>query len=592
MHIHAMNSQSDTGAAKGLRLLIERLTTRQRRQSIVTALLCLLAAGSEGVGFLLLIPLLALVGISTGDSTRLTNALGLERWGIELNVFSVLALFLGLLGLRQFIVYRQRIELWRVGLDFSHTLRVDLFAALMAVEWRHFAAGTLHRHVQILTHEAHSAGVAAQQCLTLASAVVLAAVQIGVAAWLSMTFTVAALVGLGAFAILLRKYLTRVSSVGRQLTQDTRSLYSVTLNLLPMLRTAKMAGKTADLAELFRDKSERVSATLHRHAINQTASAVTIQLIAAVALAVALVVGVELVGLDALSASVLILIFARLTPLLTQVQQITLSLVHNLPAVSVTLENVTQLRSRAEAPGAVRAEPFVPPRHVIELRSISGGYADGDEGVLRDITLRVPVGALTLVTGATGAGKSTLADIAAGLLRPTAGVIMLDGRTVPQDRLGHWRARVGYVEQAATLFTGTIAENLRWGVGEVDTELLQQVLWATTMDEFIDAVGGMAGSVGEGGAKLSGGQRQRLAIARELLREPSLLILDEATSGLDPATEARILERILGLREDLAVLLISHRPTAREIADHVVELEHGRIKSVAPASEVLVRVQG
>lgn len=587
-----MNSQSDTGAAKGLRLLIERLTTRQRRQSIVTALLCLLAAGSEGVGFLLLIPLLALVGISTGDSTRLTNALGLERWGIELNVFSVLALFLGLLGLRQFIVYRQRIELWRVGLDFSHTLRVDLFAALMAVEWRHFAAGTLHRHVQILTHEAHSAGVAAQQCLTLASAVVLAAVQIGVAAWLSMTFTVAALVGLGAFAILLRKYLTRVSSVGRQLTQDTRSLYSVTLNLLPMLRTAKMAGKTADLAELFRDKSERVSATLHRHAINQTASAVTIQLIAAVALAVALVVGVELVGLDALSASVLILIFARLTPLLTQVQQITLSLVHNLPAVSVTLENVTQLRSRAEAPGAVRAEPFVPPRHVIELRSISGGYADGDEGVLRDITLRVPVGALTLVTGATGAGKSTLADIAAGLLRPTAGVIMLDGRTVPQDRLGHWRARVGYVEQAATLFTGTIAENLRWGVGEVDTELLQQVLWATTMDEFIDAVGGMAGSVGEGGAKLSGGQRQRLAIARELLREPSLLILDEATSGLDPATEARILERILGLREDLAVLLISHRPTAREIADHVVELEHGRIKSVAPASEVLVRVQG
>jgi ABC-type multidrug transport system fused ATPase/permease subunit len=181
-----------------------------------------------------------------------------------------------------------------------------------------------------------------------------------------------------------------------------------------------------------------------------------------------------------------------------------------------------------------------------------------------------------------------LADIAAGLLRPTAGVIVLDGRTVPQDRLGHWRARVGYVEQAATLFTGTIAENLRWGVGEVDTESLQQVLWATTVDEFIDAVGGMAGSVGEGGAKLSGGQRQRLAIARELLREPSLLILDEATSGLDPATEARILERILGLREDLAVLLISHRPTARDIADHVVELEHGRLKTVGPENAAVI----
>jgi ABC-type bacteriocin/lantibiotic exporter with double-glycine peptidase domain len=84
--------------------------------------------------------------------------------------------------------------------------------------------------------------------------------------------------------------------------------------------------------------------------------------------------------------------------------------------------------------------------------------------------------------------------------------------------------------------------------------------------------------VGEGGSELSGGQKQRLAIARELLRKPSLLILDEATSGLDPATESKVLERIVGLDAGLAVLLISHRPNARDIANHVVELENGRIR--------------
>jgi ATP-binding cassette subfamily C protein len=587
-----MKSQVTAGATQGLRLLVGRLRSSHKRQAIVTALLCLLVAGSEGIGILLLIPLLALVGISTDDSDRWSGVLGFDRWAFGANIYGVLALFLILLALRQLIVYRQRVMLSRLGLDFSHSLRTELFAGLTAAEWRHFAAGALDRHVQILTHETHIAGVAAQQCLTLASATLLCVVQIGIAAWLSMTFTLAALAGLGALALLFRRHLTTVSRLGRELTANNRSLYSITLNLLPMLRTAKMAGNTSELAQRFRDRSAEVGHTLGRNVRSQTASAVMVQLIAAMALAVALVLGVEVMGLDALSVSALILIFARLTPLLTQTQQVALQLAHYLPAVALTLESIAEWR-RFEEPNAAQREALARPRHSIELRNVSGGPSDADgEPFLRDITLAIPIGALTLLTGPTGSGKSTLADIVAGLLRPMSGSILLDGRVLPYEQVAQWRMRVGYVEQAAALFTGTVEENLRWGLPECAPAELERALWASAADEFVATPAALEKSVGEGGHELSGGQRQRLAIARELLRKPSLLILDEATSGLDPATESRVLERIIGLGEGLAVLLISHRPSARAIAHQVVELEHGRIRNVVQAAQRRSIAQG
>ena len=587
-----MKSHVSAPATWGFRSLVRRLASSHRRQSVVTALLCLLVAGTEGIGILLLIPLLALVGISTGGSDQWSGVLGFDRWTFGANIYGVLALFLILLALRQLVVYRQRVMLSRLGLEFSHALRTELFARLTAAEWQHFRAGAFDRHVQILTHETHIAGVAAQQCLTLASAALLCLVQIGIATWLSVPFTLAALAGLGGLALLFRRHLTKVSRLGRELTANNRSLYSITLNLLPMLRTAKMAGNTSELAQRFSDRSAEVGETLGRNVRSQTASAVMVQLVAAIALAVALVLGVEVMGLDALSVSALILIFARLTPLLTQTQQVALQLAHHLPAVALTLENIAEWR-RFEEPNATEREALARPRHAIELRDVSGGPSDGgSEPFLRDITLAIPIGALTLVTGPTGSGKSSLADIVAGLLRPMSGVIMLDGRTLSSEQTAQWRTRVGYVEQAAALFTGTIDENLRWGLPECVPAELERALWAADADEFVTTPAALERPVGEGGHELSGGQRQRLAIARELLRKPSLLILDEATSGLDPATESRVLERIIGLGEDLAVLLISHRPGVREIADQVVELERGRILSVVRPADRRSRAQG
>jgi ABC-type bacteriocin/lantibiotic exporter with double-glycine peptidase domain len=276
------------------------------------------------------------------------------------------------------------------------------------------------------------------------------------------------------------------------------------------------------------------------------------------------------------------------------VQQLALHLAHHLPAVGLTVETIAEWQRAAEMPNVAQRTPLPRPRRTIELRNVSGGRS-GDESnpFLRHIGLRMPIGALTLVAGPTGSGKSTLADIAAGLLRPTEGIIVLDGGSVPHDRLAQWRTHVGYVEQAATLFTGTIKENLRWGLPDCEPAELERALWASAADEFIGiSPAELERSVGEGGSELSGGQRQRLAIARELLRKPSLLILDEATSGLDPASEATVLERILSLGDGPAVLLITHRLTARNLAYQVIELENGRIKSVRPGSRAFVGISG
>ena len=179
---------------------------------------------------------------------------------------------------------------------------------------------------------------------------------------------------------------------------------------------------------------------------------------------------------------------------------------------------------------------------------------------LADLNLTIEAGSTTAIVGVSGAGKSTLADLVLGLLRPDRGRVLIDDVALDPAHLPAWREQIGYVAQDTFLFHDTVRANMRWACPEAtDADILEAFRQAAA-DRFVAALPqGLDTVLGDRGMRLSGGERQRLALARALLRKPSLLILDEATSALDSDNERLILQSIQALHGRVAIVIISHR---------------------------------
>ena len=215
-------------------------------------------------------------------------------------------------------------------------------------------------------------------------------------------------------------------------------------------------------------------------------------------------------------------------------------------------------------------------------------FAYGDEAVLRDIDVAVEGGTTVGVVGPTGAGKSTLLKLLPRLYDPEAGVVRIDGQDVRSVTLRDLRQSIGYVSQEPFLFYGTVAENIRYGTFDATDAEIEQAAERAQAGEFIRKLPeGFDTLVGERGVKLSGGQRQRLAIARTMLKDPEILILDEATSAVDTETEALIQASLQEFAADRMTFVIAHRLSTIRNAARILVLDDGRIVEDGSHEELL-----
>jgi ATP-binding cassette subfamily C protein len=186
-----------------------------------------------------------------------------------------------------------------------------------------------------------------------------------------------------------------------------------------------------------------------------------------------------------------------------------------------------------------------------------------------------------VIAGHSGTGKTTVADLIIGLFRPQRGTIYIDDTSLDQLNLHAWRNLLGYVPQEMFLFHDTIYKNISLGDENLSRADVEAALRLAGAWDFISgSQSGMDTVVGERGSKLSGGQRQRLALARALVRKPKLLILDEATTALDPETEKAICQTLEQIKGDMTILAISHQPAIMEIADKIYYLRSGIINEL------------
>lgn len=227
----------------------------------------------------------------------------------------------------------------------------------------------------------------------------------------------------------------------------------------------------------------------------------------------------------------------------------------------------------------------------IEFDHVSFKYKkDAEEEVLADITLNIPAGSTFGIVGQTGSAKTTLVQLIPRLYDVTKGEIRIDGIPVKNYPLEHLRDAIAVVLQKNTLFSGSLIDNLRWGKEDASMEEIREACRISCADEFIDRLSdGYDTEMGQGGVNVSGGQKQRLCIARAILKEPKVLILDDSTSAVDTATEAKIREMLASRLPDMTKIIIAQRISSVRYADQILILDDGKIADIGTHEELLRR---
>ncbi|THF73327.1 ABC transporter ATP-binding protein [Cohnella fermenti] len=218
------------------------------------------------------------------------------------------------------------------------------------------------------------------------------------------------------------------------------------------------------------------------------------------------------------------------------------------------------------------------------------GYPNSDRHVLSDFSLEVKAGECIALVGASGAGKSTVLNLAIGFSRPSKGRVLLDGIPLDELDMSDYRQRLAVVHQSTVLFSGTIRENITYGLPTVSEEKLEEVIRMTHLRDVIAMLPqGLDTPVGEHGGKLSGGQRQRIAIARALIRDPKIILLDEATSALDNESEYYVQQAMQELIKGRTTFIVAHRLSTIRDADRIVVMKMGRCVEIGTYDELMAK---
>jgi subfamily B ATP-binding cassette protein MsbA len=249
-------------------------------------------------------------------------------------------------------------------------------------------------------------------------------------------------------------------------------------------------------------------------------------------------------------------------------------------SVFAVLDGPTEPQGGSFAPRRVRGE--------VEFRDVSFEYATENGAVLRQVNLTVPAGSTLAIVGRSGGGKSTLVSLLPRFYDPTSGVVLIDGVDIRDYRLANLRRQMSLVSQEVVLFNESIRNNIVFGASDISEQQLLAAASAAYVMEFAEQLPqGLDTMVGDRGVLLSGGQRQRIAIARALLRDTPILILDEATSSLDTAAERHIQDALDRLVRSRTTLVIAHRLSTIESADRILVMSDGRVVESGAHAELL-----
>ena len=453
--------------------------------------------------------------------------------------------------------------------------RISMVRAVLNASWSYFISQPLGRFTNAVTNESSQSAAVYMNICQFIACILQVLVYFAAAMLVSWVLTVGAIAA-GLFMWLILGYFVGLARrAGQEQAKITKSLSTRIADSLQSIKPLKAMREEERVLSLLKKDAEELKNAQRMQVLSKHFLSTMREPIIVIFLAVGLYASFDYLTIGVASLLTMAVLFHRLVNALGGLQQfyqLTVSsepFFWSLQEIITTAENADENLAKGNAPQFEKE---------IKFENITLKY--GAKTVLDEVDFSIPVGKLIALTGPSGGGKTTIVDLVCGLLTPDNGKITLDGNSLSETSLAEWRKNIGYVPQDVILFHENIYTNVTLGNEKYSHEDVENALkhagawrFINELPEKLDTI------VGERGVKFSGGQRQRIAIARALVRKPKLLVLYEATTALDPETEAAICDTICSLAPDVTVFAISHQPAITKVADRTYYLENGKIKN-------------
>lgn len=542
-------------------------------------LACLLLASiSEALGIGTLLPAAnSILGNNdhTATGTSLAIKTAIESLGITASLGNLLIIIVALLVLKSIISFGALSYSGITGARVAINLRRKLIRSIFEARWSFYTDQSGGRFANAISNDATRAGDAYQFAATVVAGIVQLAAYAAVAILIDWRIALLGAVA-GAILTFAMNALIRISKTSGY--KQTDRVSNLTIDMVDMLNNIK-ALKSMDRYKplvvglsglLKRIKRSLINIQLAKQGVAQGSEALVNIMTGTVAYTAYALFHSTLPELM-VTGIVFFQIVSNLTKLQKQVQ----SAVLIESSYVRTLELIKRAEEQQEGHTGT-SQPVI--GQGCRFKSVA--FAHDKTPVISNATFDIPANKITVLQGSSGSGKTTLIDLLIGFNTAQKGKILIGGRPIETIDIKAWRRGIGYVPQDLMLFHDTIRENIGLSDPDISTDAILAALEQAGAKDFINALPeGIETNVGEMGGRLSGGQRQRIALARALVTNPKILILDEVTSALDPETEAEIVSNIAHLRGRYTIVAITHRPAWTKIADRLYTVSKGHVSS-------------
>ena len=547
-------------------------------RSLLMVALLIFAGLAEGVGLLTLLPVLEIaVGAGGEEPSQIGQIVGevLERVGLSPTLGILLTLIVVAMSLKGVFRWLAMKQVGYAVAQMATDLRLRMLRALMTARWSHFAKHPSGHFANSISTEAHRASGAYRQACAALAGMIQAGVYLLVVFLISWQVALITIFVGGGVVFLLRGFVGMAREAGSTQTRVMKQLIWRLSDALPGIKPVKAMGRENQLLPLLEEEANEFNQAQRGQVLASESLRAFQEPILVLVIAIGLF-GIITWGAQSFSSIlVMVFLFYRVVGQVNGLQ----SMYQDVTVGESAFWSMHELIEKAEEAREISTGNRPPPSITQGIRFDKVSFSYGSTPILTDVQMVIPAGQFVAIAGVSGAGKTTLVDMIPGLHRPDSGTIYLDDTPLNEVDLNAWRSRIGYVPQETLLFDGSIYRNVTLGDSSIERTAVVEALKGAGAWEFISRIPeGIDREIGQHGARLSGGQRQRISIARALVGNPRVLILDEATTALDPETEASICSTLRDLRGKVTIISISHQPALRRAADLVFDVEGGRVR--------------
>jgi len=550
-----------------------------------TALVAVFAAGlTDSLGMSMLLSMLSFATNTGAHAQSMPEKIAVQVTqfiGLQPTTAVLLTLSTVLIGLKAVLSLVANRQVGYTVANIATDLRLALIRSVMSARWSHYLDQSVGRLTNAVASEAQRASEAFQHSAEMAAMTLNGLIFLGVALSISWKAGVAAIIAGGLLLFTLQTLVRSSFQAGRHQTTLLKSLLSVIGGQMAAAKALKAMAREDHVDALLSDQTRALRRALRRQVISKEAMSALQEPLLAIMVGIGFFLSLVVLGMPLAEVLVMVFLLARTVSYLSKAQRAYQQVVVRESAYWSVMEHINAARAQVEPAGGSQRVSLT---EGIRFEDVTFSHGER-RAVLEHGSFTVPAQQLTVIIGPSGAGKTTLLDLVVGLLRPTEGRILVDGVALDELDLRHWRRQIGYVPQESVMVDESVAYNVTLGEVGISEEQIRTALRAADALDFVEAMPeGLQTRVGEGGSRLSGGQRQRLAIARALVHQPRLLILDEATSHLDAEAQTAVIEAVKHLRGQLTILAVAHQDLLIRAADRVYRLADGQLSTQQAAA--------